>query len=377
MTDFNFTPEQRKAMAAELKITVEEFDKRVLFIANLEFFRSNLGLQVQDFTKSLYISKSHYDNFRHFRVKLEKFNKLTDLVYTLNELIEADDALHARFPQPIIATDLYEKDLRTIRYATPGDVPGTAFYSHKFIGNYITYYTSTNTSGEKQTQFGIMRLRPTDSNSDFTIEGVFSIKTYEDALSVFEQVNTSSACDMKQINPKKYAYYHGTAHITLSMLWINMTNLSKSECVSMSFDVSSKILTKNPDKDFYGARGIALAQSSGQGNQTVTFPIVLTKKELACSEEELNKYLHFTYSKIDSASITQMVKRIVSLMDSLNTPDLKELQETALDRYLRTSIANILNRHVYNSHYFLPSELDQFYRDIIVPIRNIFDPTEE
>lgn len=222
-----------------------------------------------------------------------------------------------------------------------------------------------------------MRLRPTESNSDFTVEGVFSIKTYEDALSVFERVNTSPACDMKQINPRKYAYYHGTAHITLSMLWINMTNISKSECVSMSFDVSSKILTKNPDKDFYGARGIALSQSSGQGNQTVTFPIVLTKKELACSEEELNKYLHFTYSKIDSASITEMVKQIVSLMDSLNTPDLKELQEAALDRYLRTSIANVLNRHIYNSHYFLPSELDQFYRDIIVPIRNIVDPTEE
>lgn len=366
------------------EISAEERTQREIFFLNLKFFRENLKMTIAQFCDAdngIGISVSHYENFAKLRtpVNPSKFKKLDLVVDALNELIRRDGALSARFPHPIMPTEIITVKFYENQYGSPDDPKGTAFYSYKFLGNYITYYTSTNTNGEKQTQYGVIRLAATPSIYDFKVEGLFSIKTYEEALAVFEQVNASDLLELKMLNLKKYAYYAGEAHITFTMLWINMTNSSKSECVSMSFDLASQILTKNPDRKFYGARGIALSQSSGQGTQTVTFPIVLTKKELACSNDELKKYLHFAYTKIDEDSLLGISEQVIALSDSLGvTPELKAIRTSTVEQYLKHAIATFLDSHVYNSHYYRPDELDQFYKEVIAPIRNKnFDPTEE
>ena len=357
------------------QVTADEMNQRKLEYSNLEFFRTNLNLTNAEFVESIGISISHYYNLRDCKTPVEpdKFKKLPDIAYLLTQLIKKDDGLSKRFPNPIIPTDLLHTDFSQIPYQ---EVTSSQFYSFKFAGNYIAYYTSTNTSGEKQPQYGVMSIKGTDSPNDFIAEGLFSIKTYEDALKIFKLVNEPDFTDFQKLNTNKYPHYSGEAHLTLTMLWLNMGNDSKSEYVSMSYDLTPKILTKNPKKNFFGALGIGLSQSSGQGNQTVTFPIVITKKEILCSENELAHYLHFNHTNIDKESINGIANRITKLIESFKgDSELSDLLDDALKRLLSKSISSYLSNNAYNSYYFSQSYLDDFYQNIILPIRKKYEPT--
>lgn len=363
------------------RAVLDDMKQRILFKKNLEFFRKNLGMSQEEFCSpdGIMISTGNYENYMNCNIAISKIRKLKDITDSINILIKGNEALRFRFPNDILQTDLYYVDFTHAYYGT--EAASAAFYSEKLCGNYIVYYKSTNVSGGKHTQYGVMQLVATESKNHFTAQGLFSIKTYSEALKLYQALEdeaSSSEVNIQEQNSKNYALYSGSALVTHTMLWLNMANEAETECVSMSFDLVAKILTKNPNKPFNGARGIALSQSSGQGNQTVTFPIVVTKQPLACSENELDKYLHFTYSKVDNDSLTELTKKIINLEDSLGeNPDLNDMREEILKRYLKNSIVNLLSQHIYNSHYYVSSELEEFYREIIIPLRRHFDPTEE
>jgi len=173
------------------------------------------------------------------------------------------------------------------------------------------------------------------------------------------------------LSDTKHVVFTGVAYLSPTLLWCNLSDGSKSEHVSMSFDISSKITTKHPEKNFIGARGIALSQTSGQSNQTATFPIVVITEPISVSLNELTKYLHFSYTKIPEDKLGVLAERSVRLMMSLlQNKDIDEaLRLKLISQIVEHEVKDLLDKHIFNSHYYIPNELTEFYKTIIRPIR--------
>ena len=140
------------------------------------------------------------------------------------------------------------------------------------------------------------------------------------------------------------------------------------EHVAMSFDFDAKVLTRHSkeEKDFIGARGLALSQSHGQGSQSVSFPIVIAKNQLHTSNLEIQHYLSFGYSKINEAALLRSAKNIVKLNASIAENNLP-LADNAdlLVPLIQYEVKRLLNDHTFNSHYYRVEEQSEFYHNIL------------
>lgn len=343
-------------------------NKKTRFALNLEFFKENLGFSQENFCSILGINKNTYTNYLNGGMPLPE--KLRVIVEAIVSAVEKDALLAPRFPAGTLTpTIMKTKDVSSLEKSETA----TEFYWRKFLGDYMCYYTSTNIKGNKQTQYGVLQIREGERPSKFIAYGVFSLKEDKDAFKIYDTLQEGKHLEDIVEEFKIKSLFDGKAYLSNSLLWINLSNVTRSEHVSLSFDLDSKIVTKNPQRIFAGTRGIALSQTSGQGNQTVTFPLVVSRYPLekstnGTSESDLTKFLHFTYDNIDDAVLSDLTVKIMNLEDSLKkNADLVEMRGEILKRYLNNALLNILSTYIYNSHYFDQDEAGAFYKEIIKP----------
>ncbi len=353
------------------------------FFRNLEYFKTNLGVPESEFYTTgkgkdkrgiIPVSKNGYENYRKGTIPGDfKLKEIADALY---KAILGDEGLFAKFPNPILPYDLRETDLSLT--VAPADTNSQNFYSYKMVGAYICYYTSTNVEGRKSTHYGVIQMSATDKNTVMDISGVFSLKNYDEALKIHSLLNGENKLSEIVVEMRHLSLFTGVVYLKPSLMWVNLVNENQDDFVSVSFDLSDKILTKNPNKLYLGSRGIAISSTSGQSNQSAAFPLVITKKPLSVSPNELTKYLHFRYTKIKDEEVHLLAEEIITLLNSiLNSNALSpETRTKLLATTLAEKLLSHLDQHIYNSHYFLTEEMTEFYDKIIFPIRENLDETD-
>ena len=353
-------------------------EQKTQFYLNLEYFRENLGHSQESFcAEVLPIDKNTYTNYS--KGGMPQPNKLKEIVDNIVTAIKKDTNLAPRFPEgSLTPTIMKTKSVASLEKSEAA----TEFYWRKFLGNYMCYYTSTNIKGNKQTQYGVLQIREGERPSKFVAYGVFSLKDDKDAFKIYDTLQEGKHLEDIVEECQIKSLFDGKAYLSNSLLWINLSNVTRSEHVSLSFDLDSKIVTKNPQRIFAGTRGIALSQTSGQGNQTVTFPLVVSRYPLeksvnGISESDLTKFLHFSYKNIDDAVLSDLTTKIMNLEDSLkDNAALVEMRGEILKRYLNNALLSILSLHIYNSHYFQQDEAGEFYKEIIKPSKAQYETTD-
>lgn len=316
----------------------------------------------------LRISVNTYTNYMNGKTSPSE-DDLVQMLNDINELRSLHPVLKKCFRENITLEQLKSHDM--LKEFNDDSNRTSSLFAEKFYGNYLCYYNSTSLdSDDKITQFGIIQLSKGSSEGEFETKGIFSFKNESEARDIFNLLQ--DGCSFQNaLAEKSHLVFTGTSYLSPTLLWFNMSDESKSEHVSMSFDLSSKITTKHPEKNFIGARGIALSQTSGQSNQTTTFPIVIIAEPLSVSLNELTKFLCFNYSRIPEEKLSELAKRAVRLMTSLlQNDDIDEnLRLKLISQIIEHEVKDLLSKHIFNSHYYLPQELTRFYKSIIRPIR--------
>lgn len=294
---------------------------------------------------------------------------LQKMLDDINEIRALHPVLKKLFREPITIEQLKNHDL--LKEFNEDTSRNSSIFTEKFQGNYLCYYNSTSLDNDdKKTQFGIIQLSKGRIDGEFETKGIFSFKDESQALSIFNALQEGDSFN-DALSGIQHAIFTGVSYLSQTLLWCNMSDESKTEHVAMSFDLSSKITTKHPEKNFVGARGIALSQTSGQSNQTSTFPVVIINEPISVSLNELTKFLCFNYSRIPEAKLEQLAERAVRLMTSLlqNNDIDNALRLKLISQIVEHEVKDMLQKHIYNSHYYLPEEMTKFYTTIIRPIR--------
>lgn len=323
----------------------------------------------------LSISVNTYTNYMNGTTSPSE-EVLLQMLNDINEIRRLHPILKKCFREDITLEQLRYHDL--LKEFNEDSTRTSSLFAEKFFGNYLCYYNSTSLDDDdKKTQFGIMQLRKGKMDGEFETIGVFSLKNENQALEIFNLLQDGRQFQ-DALSGTNYSVFTGASYLSPTLLWCNMSDGSKSEHVSMSFDLSAKITTKHPEKNFVGARGIALSQTSGQSNQTTTFPIVIITEPISVSLNELTKFLCFNYSRIPEDKLSVLAKRSVRLMTSLlqNSDIDSDLRLKLISQIVEHEVKDLLEKHIFNSHYYLQKELDIFYKTIIRPIRRA-DETED
>lgn len=316
----------------------------------------------------LHISPNTYTNYLNGKNSPAE-DRFEEILADINEIRKRHPVLKKCFREDITLEQLKYHDL--LQEFNDENTHSNSLFAEKFFGNYLCYYNSTSIDdNEKRTQFGILQFSRGKSDNEFLATGIFSFKNENQAQEIFNSLQNGASAQ-EALSETGHAVFTGVAYLSPTLLWCNLSDASKSEHMSMSFDLSSKITTKHPEKNFIGARGIALSQTSGQSNQTATFPIVVITEPISVSLNELTKYLHFSYTKIPEDKLGILAERAVRLMMSLlQNKDIDEaLRMKLISQIVEHEVKDLLDKHIFNSHYYLPNELTQFYKTIIRPIR--------
>ncbi len=343
---------------------------KTTFFINIEYFRNLLSLSQETFCQNVGISNTAYDNYR--RGSIPRPGTMNLIIPFLNKKIEENNSLKNKFPDGVDSQDLtninYEEDYKQRSQTTQNK----HFYYQKFVDRFICYYTSTNISGEKTIQYGIIQIVEEESITEFKTYGIFSLKNYQDALDIYHAINSSDKTleSYEKENNNKHILFKGISYLSATLFWFNLTNDEKTEHVSASFDLDEKILTKYPKerKDFLGARGIALSQTSGLGNKTISFPFVLTKGPLMVDINTLSKYLYFNYSQqINKNAVDNITTSIIELLNALSLIDSlsNETKSYLISSLIEQKNNDMLQKNVFPSHYYKIKEMNDFYKDII------------
>lgn len=323
----------------------------------------------------LHIAPNTYTNYMNGRTSPSE-DDMIHILEDINEIRKRHPVLKKCFREDITLEQLKSHNL--LKEFNEDSSHSNSLFEEKFFGTYLCYYNSTSLEDkDKKTQFGIMQLSKGHTDGEFVAKGLFSFKNENQALEIFTMLqNGQKFQDI--LNETNHSLFTGVAYLSTTLLWCNLSDNSKSEHVSMSFDISPKITTKHPEKNFVGARGIALSQTSGQSYQTTTFPIVIITEPLTVSLNELKQYLSFSYSKIPEEKITALASRAVRLMTSLlqNNDIDSDLQLKLISQIVEHEVKDLLTKHIFNSHYYRSEELTQFYTTIIRPIRRTDNNSE-
>ena len=351
-------------------------DKLRQIIKNLDFIRGVTGLSVEKFFSAdknnsesiVHIAANTYYNYKAGKYSPNE-KDITAMVDDINKAIKKNAALSLRFPKGIFPDEFENQDLEELsKLVAEGNLK---LLSDKFIGNYLCYYMSTKVEGKNKTQYGVLQISKGDEDNVFVTNGVFSLKSIDEAQRIYSELQAGKSFATTELNIQQDSIFSGSSYLSLTVLWINLSNRTKSEHVSLSFDFPDKVHFKNTDLDFSGARGLALSQTSGYTNQTTTFPIVIAKLPVLVSPNELSNHLHFNYSKISESELDQLSTKVVNLSDSLlaSSEIDKDLRIKLISQIVEHEVKDLLNKHIFNAHYYEPQETDDFYKKIIRPLR--------
>lgn len=312
----------------------------------------------------LQIASSSYTNYMNGATPKDPYAILRDL----NEIRKRHPILKKCFRSEITYDRLFNHDLSR-EY---DDISHSGqLFSEKILGNYICYYRSTNIEGEKTLQTGVLNFSKGKNENQFEVTGVFSLKKYNDTLKIFKSLEAGK--DFPEILKETTGInvFRGVAYLSINLLWCNLSDEAKSEHASLSFDLSPKVTLKHPEKTFAGGLGIALSQTSGQSIQSTDFPIAMLAAPLPVSPEELTNQLHFDYSRIKDAPFYDLANKLTAFILSLVQN--KDIDEGLLIKLVSQSImykfVDLLNNHVFSSHYYSSEQMTEFYADIIRPLR--------
>jgi len=341
------------------------------FFKNLEYFRTNFGLTVDEFCQKgnlpgwIPVGKTSYGNYKSGAYPGTAYLiKITD---ALNLIIEQEEILRKRFPKGILPTELLNEDLAAL-------VRKEGFYAHEFHsdkmqGSYICYYESTNVEGAKKRQYGVLQLVRGDSKTEFSAYGVFSLNDFEQALQLYKATIKGVSLKSKAAELKNTALFKGTGYLTYAFLWIHLMTEMKDEFVSLSFDLSEKVLTKNPLRPFSGALGSAHSQTSGISLQTTHFPIILVKKPVFIEDDVLREHLHFSYD-IDSNALHEAASKTILLLENITGGAFSKETQTELLVTMMNNQLQLLVRDMHKSLYFSRTQRTNSYKEIFSSIRN-------
>ncbi len=335
---------------------------------DLSTYKPKIKGQKKESIRVLKISTNTYTNYMCGKTSPTE-DGLLEMLSDINKIRRLHPILRKCFREDITLEQLKHNDL--LKEFNDENTHSNSLFAEKFFGNYLCYYNSTSIDdNEKRTQFGILQFSRGKSDNEFLATGIFSFKNENQAQEIFNSLQNGLSIQ-EVLSDTKHVVFTGVAYLSPTLLWCNLSDGSKSEHVSMSFDISSKITTKHPEKNFIGARGIALSQTSGQSNQTATFPIVVITEPISVSLNELTKYLHFSYTKIPEDKLGVLAERSVRLMMSLlQNKDIDEaLRLKLISQIVEHEVKDLLDKHIFNSHYYIPNELTEFYKTIIRPIR--------
>ena len=86
----------------------------------------------------------------------------------------------------------------------------------------------------------------------------------------------------------------------------------------------------------------------------------------------------FNYSRIPEDKLSTLAERAVRLMTSLlqNDDIDSDLRLKLISQIVEHEVKDLLEKHIFNSHYYLPKELTKFYKTIIRPIRRADENSE-
>ena len=339
-----------------------------LLVKNLEYIRCNLlhHLSQESFAACLGVSTNTYGNY--LSGKTTPKNTLDNILTGLNTLIQypKHSELRDRFPNGISSSMLQDTDL----LESPMPVQQDKFYD-KFWGTYLCYYMSTNMQREPQIHYGILQISGGDGlkQNECACKGIFSIHDFDHALEIFNKIKKNEPFS----KIPGVIVFTGKTYIAPTVLWVDMYDNAHIEHVAMSFDFDAKVLTRHnkAEKDFIGVRGITLSHSHGQGSQSITFPIVISKHQLKASNLEIQHYLSFGYSKINESALLQTAKNIVKLNTSIVENNLPLANNAELlVPLIQFEVRRLLNNHTFNSHYYQVEEQSKFYHDVLKATRD-------
>ncbi len=349
--------------------------KQTAFAKNLEFIRTSLGYSQKAFCGKvgnnskavLSISENTYLNYLK-NCTTPTLNNQNIILEEINAAIEKHPVLSKRFPKGIINNELMEGDLEELSKCVLTETASR--YPEKILGLYYCYYMSTNIDGDKVLNYGLLQIAKAEDKSEYFARGLFTIESFDILFEAFKKIQRGMELD-RVFADSAERIVSGEASVSADVIWISVSSENGNENISMSFDLSPKILTKNPNKEFLGSRGIALSQSVGQKNKSTAFPIVITKKPVRESNAVLNKYLHFSYSYIDESEIDALAENSVKLLEDMQKMDSfnEQLMRSVVSINVKNGIKKILSSNVFNSHYYLSKEMEDFYREIIKPLR--------
>ena len=341
------------------------------FFKNLEYIKNNLGLTEDDFCKSgdypgwIPIGKSSYGKYRVGAYPSPQ--TLAKITEAINIIIEEDETLHKRFPRGILPIELRNENIAELAIK---DDYSYDFYSEKMAGVYICYYESTNVEGAKKRQYGILQLMQKDSKTEMSACGVFSLRNYEQASKLYNAMMSGATLKDCAMEMKNTVVFEGSGFLTYSFLWIHLATRKKNEFVSMSFDLSEKVLSKNPLRPFSGALGSAHSQTTGASLQTTHFPMIITRKPLSLCDSEIAKHLHFSYD-VNADELHTAAEKTISLLEKLSEGAFSKTTTTELLVTMMEQQLEALVRDKYRELYFSSNQLKKSYSDMFSALRNI------
>lgn len=329
----------------------------------------------------LHISPNTYGNYIS-GINSPKEATIIEIVRDLNELRKRLPILREYLPTEI-----------TVESLTTGNLfenKSYIIFEEKFYGQYICYYNSTNVDNKHQVnQYGVIQISKGSQKCEFSLKGVFSLKDEKTAKTLYDAIDQTTFCEdvakshtdktdkkpsfediLKNCNINSQVF-SGQAYLSDTLLWCNLSSSSKTEHISISFDLSIKITKKYPAMPFFGDRGIALSQTSGQSSQSTAFPMVILREPATVCSNEMDKFLCFDFSQIDNSTLAALSSRAARLIKNLLTnEDFDDvLKEKLISQLMEHEILDLLRKHVFNSHYYTEKERSSFYQKIVRPIR--------
>lgn len=346
--------------------------KDLQIAANLEYIRNNFRFESKEhFALALGISPNAYNSYTTSNIDIRQpvgeinFKKIMQGLaqFFSDPNPNNNKELRIKFPNGITSQMLQGTDLSQMTLPSEQD----KFYD-KFWGVYLCYYISTDTTKrEPQLHYGVLQMCGGNGlkQTECACKGIFTISDFDDALNLFNEVKKNQDFPITPLG----TIFTGNAHISSSVLWIDMHDDAHLEHVAMSFDFDSKVLTRHSkeEKDFIGARGIALSQSHGQGSKSVSFPIAIAKHPLQASELEITHHLSFGCSKINEKAILRSAKNVVRLNASITENNNLHLDDNAalLVSLMQYEIKRLLNESLLKSAYYQIEEQSEFYHNIL------------
>lgn len=339
--------------------------ERTLFFKNLEYFKINLGLPENLFYNAkgvrgvIPVTKNSYESYRGGTIPGS--GKLKDIADALNDAIAQDAALSARFPTPLLPSDLKDRDLSAESNLADFDMQTSQY--EDFVGAFMCYYNANDEFGNKITQYGVVQFTPLDKKISYRAHGVFFIKNQDEALRIYNAIAGGKALSNALVEAKHQTLFTGEAYLTSELFRFTMNSATLQDFIYASFGLLELPPLTAYNNVFFLSKGLTISSITEQDAKSEAAPLILAKKPLELSMNELINQLHFNYHEVKGDTVNGIAQDISNLVYSVF--DSKLLSQETLTQLiaiaLREKIVAHLSKNVYNTHCFLPQEQANLY----------------